>query len=176
MPVLKVKENSEWLNVGSIAGGITVDTENSNIGTPNGINTDTLGGNTLQQIMLAMYPVGAIYMSANAVSPADLFGGTWERIQDTFLLAAGSSYAAGSTGGEAKHTLTINEIPSHTHGIFSGWGENDSGSDAYRYQRWGSNDQGWKTDGTVGLSKTGGGAAHNNMPPYLAVYMWRRVS
>ena len=57
------------------------------------------------------YPVGSIYMSVNSTSPADLFGGTWEQIKDTFLLAAGDTYSAGSTGGETEGWLTIDEIP-----------------------------------------------------------------
>lgn len=182
MPVLKVKENGEWLNVGSIAGGITVDTTNSNIGTPNGINADTLGGNTLQQIMLAMYPVGAIYMSANSVSPADLFGGTWEQIQDTFLLAAGSSYAAGSTGGEAAHTLTVDEIPSHKHTLVPSYGQSITTNARNHGKVLGAaSSAGWVSDYTNDENNgpilgTGGNKSHNNMPPYLAVYMWRRVS
>ena len=59
-----------------------------------------------------IYPVGSIYMSVNSVSPATLFGGTWERIQDRFLLAAGSNYAAGGTGGSADASL-----PAHTHTV-----------------------------------------------------------
>lgn len=73
------------------------------------------------------YPVGSIYMSVNATSPADLFHmGTWERLKDKFLLGAGDTYAAGSAGGAASisytpagtvggHTLTVDEIPSHNH-------------------------------------------------------------
>ena len=123
-----------------------------------------------------VYPVGAIYMSASSTSPASLFGGTWEQIQDKFLLAAGSSYAAGNTGGEATHTLTKNEMPTHSHEIYSGYGDVVSNvSDAYRYQTWGSSDRGWKT-GNLGTSNIGGGKAHNNMPPYLVVYMWKRTA
>ena len=123
-----------------------------------------------------VYPVGAIYMSASSTSPASLFGGTWEQIQDRFLLAAGSSYAAGNTGGEATHTLTANEMPAHSHAIYSGYGDIVSNvSDAYRYQTWGSSDRGWKT-GNLGTNSIGGGAAHNNMPPYLVVYMWKRTA
>ena len=62
-----------------------------------------------------LYPVGCIYQSAKATSPAELFGGTWEQIKDRFILAAGDTYAAGSTGGEATHTLTVNEMPRHNH-------------------------------------------------------------
>jgi microcystin-dependent protein len=70
---------------------------------------------------LLAYPVGAIYMSVSPTSPATLFGGTWERITGRLLLAAtdggssGASQAAGRTGGEAAHTLTAEEMPSHTH-------------------------------------------------------------
>ena len=123
-----------------------------------------------------VYPVGAIYMSVSSTSPASLFGGTWEQIQDRFLLAAGSSYTAGNTGGEATHTLTKNEMPTHSHEIYSGYGDVVSNvSDAYRYQTWGSSDRGWKT-GNLGTSNIGGGKAHNNMPPYLVVYMWKRTA
>ena len=51
-----------------------------------------------------IYPVGSIYISAASTSPATLFGGTWEQIKDTFLLAAGDTYTAGETVGEAEHT------------------------------------------------------------------------
>jgi len=68
------------------------------------------GACTSLGIVDLIYPVGSIYMSVNSTSPATLFGGTWERIQDRFLLAAGSSYSAGGTGGSADATL-----PSHTH-------------------------------------------------------------
>ena len=130
-------------------------------------------GKTLLDVV---YPVGAIYMSVSEISPATLFGGTWERIQNRFLLAAGSSYTAGNTGGEATHTLTKNEMPTHSHEIYSGYGDVVSNvSDAYRYQTWGSSDRGWKT-GNLGTSNIGGGKAHNNMPPYLVVYMWKRTA
>ena len=123
-------------------------------------------------------PIGSIYISVNSTNPSTYFGGTWQQIKDRFLLACGSTYANGSTGGEASHTLTTNEIPSHTHSIYAGYGDIDSpsvSSDAYRYQYWGGNARGWKT-GNLGAGATGGGKAHNNMPPYLAVYVWKRVS
>lgn len=118
---------------------------------------------------LDAYPVGSIYMSANSTSPATLFGGTWERIQDMFLLAAGTAYAAGSTGGEAAHTLTIDEMPSHNHGFKRTTSTTASGSTWARISSTGDavNDI---------ITNTGGGHAHNNMPPYLAVYMWKRTA
>ena len=69
-----------------------------------------------KNILETVYPIGAIYLSVNATNPSVLFNfGTWERIEDRFLLAAGSSYEAGSVGGEAEHTLTELEMPAHDH-------------------------------------------------------------
>ena len=62
-----------------------------------------------------VWPVGSIYMSVNSTNPGTLFGGTWTQLQNRFLLGAGSSYTNGATGGEATHTLTTNEMPSHKH-------------------------------------------------------------
>ena len=67
------------------------------------------------ELLLSMYPVGSIYMSTVETSPEELFGGSWTRIEDTFLLAAGDTYAAGETGGEAEVTLSTSEMPAHTH-------------------------------------------------------------
>lgn len=92
------------------------------------LKTDTapdsskLGGKTLAEIMLALYPVGAVYISVNSTSPASLFGGTWESIGGRFLLGADSTYTAGSTGGEATHKLTVNEIPSHAGHLYGNAG------------------------------------------------------
>lgn len=62
-----------------------------------------------------VWPVGSIYMSVNSTDPGTLFGGTWVRIKDAFLLSAGDTYNAGDIGGEAEHTLTVAEMPSHQH-------------------------------------------------------------
>ena len=169
---------------------------------------------TSSQLFNLIYPVGSIYMSVNSTSPRTLFGGTWERIQNTFLLASGSNYANGSTGGSAdavvvSHTHTQNAHNhaqnGHIHGtsssennkflIYSGtniainstgrrWTSGD-GSVFYVYEQSG--------DGGIGEStKTGSTAATNqsatatnqstgvsgtgkNMPPYLAVYVWKRT-
>ena len=132
-----------------------------------------------------VYPVGSIYMSVNSSSPANLFGGSWTQLKDRFLLGAGSSYSAGATGGEATHTLTINEMPSHQHdheGQTFSWGGGVSnavycainavaGTSSNNYIYTMQNIDGWADS-----YNTGGGAAHNNMPPYLVVYMWVRTS
>ena len=113
------------------------------------------------------YPVGSIYMSVNSTSPATLFSGSWQRIQDRFLLCAGSTYAAGSTGGEATHKLTIDEMPSHSHGVIVDKGGATSTPSLQA--------AGGKTT-RAQTTNVGGNAAHNNMPPYLAVYVWKRVA
>lgn len=120
-------------------------------------------------IVNIVYPVGSIYMSVNSTSPATLFGGTWEQIEDTFLLAAGSTYSAGDTGGEAEHTLTVDEMPSHTHPNTTSQG-GTSGSGWYlRHIQSGNN-------GSIATGSRGGDQPHNNMPPYLAVYVWKRTA
>lgn len=121
-----------------------------------------------------IYPVGSIYMSTDSTDPSLLFGGTWEQIKDTFLLAAGTTYAAGSTGGEATHTLTVDEMPSHGHSLQY---YNSSGALSFGYN-FGNKGalSGSDEQSSSGIAKAGGGQAHNNMPPYLAVYVWKRLT
>lgn len=117
------------------------------------------------------YPVGAIYLSVTDVNPSALFGGTWERIGGRFLLGADTTYAAGSTGGEAEHTLTVDEMPKHNHGLDN---YNTSGNATPFLTVQHQDKIGY--DGNVQTMYAGGSKANNNMPPYLAVYMWQRVS
>ena len=122
-----------------------------------------------------IYPIGAIYLSVSATNPATLFGGKWEQIKDRFLLAAGDTYAIGTTGGEATHKLTVAEMPSHKHQIKTNnddW-NNSVGGGNYGTTHDGANswyNTNWYTE------NSGGNAAHNNMRPYLTVYMWERVA
>ena len=117
-----------------------------------------------------IYPVGSIYMSVNNTNPASLFGGTWQQIKDRFLLACGSTYNAGATGGEATHTLTIAEMPSHNHT----WGWRSSAASGNSTWNSAGSDKTGSSSDVIG--NTGGGKPHNNMPPYLAVYMWKRTA
>lgn len=132
-----------------------------------------IGAATVSAMLDKAYPVGAIYMSVNSTNPKTLFGGTWVQIKDKFLLASGDTYKAGTTGGEAAHALTADEMPNHQHVL---WYPNAGGeqSAAIGYPEAGSKNT-WYAE----ASKTGGaggGAAHNNMPPYLAVYVWKRTA
>ena len=133
----------------------------------------------------SVYPIGSIYMSVNSTDPSTLFGGSWERIQDRFLLASGNSYGAGSTGGSAKATL-----PSHTHTFGSNgydlWvakrgkgstepGNQISGDAKYYASAKGGSTANYKWLSSVD-SKGVSDVSQANMPPYLAVYVWQRLS
>ena len=139
-----------------------------------------------KHILDVVYPVGSIYMSASSTNPATLFGGTWQRIKDTFLLAAGSTYAPGASGGEAAHKLTASELPKLSGTMnFRAWG---SGSPYVGVSgivaNYGAIEQTENTFPTSTSSGSlrqlkiavGGDVAHNNMPPYLAVYVWQRTA
>ena len=142
---------------------------------------DLLGVSGSGATVLDMYPVGSIYQTTNSTfNPQTTWGGTWERIKDRFLLAAGDTYTGGSTGGEATHKLTAQEMPSHTHTMYV----NNDGSASI----WSPTTGEYliKPDGVTTskknyqakLAQSGAGLdqAHNNMPPYLAVYIWKRTA
>lgn len=135
------------------------------------IDANAMAITALQNMIGTLYPIGSIYMSVNSTNPASLFGGTWSRIKDTFLLAAGDEYAAGSTGGEASHVLTVDEMPEHRHVI--GYGANVYASS---YGALTPNAAQTGSSSSNASSAAGTSQAHNNMPPYLAVYMWRRTA
>lgn len=151
---------------------------------------------------LSAWPVGSVFISVNDTNPSTLLGGgTWQKIEDCFLLASGSK-ALGATGGEETVTLSVNQIPSHNHGgTFSGSGTTSSaGSHSHTVEVWypdgtsyqyGENSNGgWR--GSVNTSSSGshthtfsvsgninnqgGGQSHNNMPPYRVVSVWQRIA
>ena len=147
------------------------------------VPSEKLVKDTFDDILDLVYPVGSIYMSVNSTSPATLFGGTWEQIKDTFLLASGNTYNADPSNvntaqhGEATQSHTHTQS-SHRHHysrrnvyLLTGNGAGaighftDSSYDDY-YTDW----------QTPTINSKGGGEAHNNMPPYLAVYMWKRTA
>lgn len=130
----------------------------------------SLGGTVLLDLL---HPVGSIFQSTDSTSPAELFGGTWEQVKDVFLLAAGDSHAAGSTGGEETHTLTKAELPDHNHTLKYTGQSVTEGVNAIRLYQAASNQYNAYSGGQ---SSNCGGQAHNNMPPYLAVYTWRRTA
>ena len=125
-----------------------------------------------QALSAKFHPINSVYISFDPTDPGDLFGGTWEQIQGRFLLAACEEYPVDSIGGEPTHKLTNAEAPSHSHPLGYGkYGGISSGTTEWLVQASYANSP--SKDGASG--STGGNQPHNNMPPYLAVYMWRRV-
>ena len=153
---------------------------------------------TIDVIKDKIYPVGSIYTSTNNVNPSTLFGGTWEEFgAGRVLMGAGDrAYPAGSEGGEATHTLSVGEMPSHHHTIRGSSGHKIAGvynpkdhfvSDSYAVTTAYNDGQGCEWKGTdryysyewFDPSETeweGESKAHNNLPPYIVVYMWKRTA
>ena len=146
-----------------------------------------------------VYPVGSIYMSTVSTNPATLFGfGTWEAMPAGRVLLAqgksswGTTYNAGSTGGEATHQLTVGELPSHNHSgstnttgehthtfaVTSEENSNDSNKPTVGYNNAGTytTSSAGNHSHTVTINNTGSNTAHNNMMPYISVYMWKRTA
>lgn len=187
----KIDETTYNLTLGKGIPAFFIDTKKSSVGVnclPSQSDVFQLGESAWLTAQGA-YPVGAIYLSVTDANPAALFGGTWERIsQGRFLIGAGANAAnstdyrgeypagkenfpAGEMGGEVEHTLTVDEMPSHTHPERLEW----------------SNTLAWGLTGTGGAANAvvdqgsvtgaaGGGKPHGNMPPYLVVYMWQRTA
>ena len=170
--------------------------------------------NKIDEYWKKIYPIGAIYISSRNEEPETLFGGTWERIQGRFLLAAtegeNSTYYAGKQDGAATVQLTTAQLPSHNHqhvhkhGKMDGisylasnddvkvnidteraWVEKKKGGIHYIYAKIGEGQKkltGIATKPTTGdatstsTTSTGSNNPHNNMPPYLAVNVWRRTA
>jgi hypothetical protein len=134
---------------------------------------------TVKSVKLFSYPVGSIYVSAKATSPAELFGGTWKAIEDVFLYCAGPKHAAGETGGAETHTQTVEEMPAHNHsspdaapGFFAGWG-NKSGDGWVTAASQGTGGN-WSTTNTGGarpsrLCPHGGLCMHGSALPRVGV-------
>ena len=89
-------------------------------------------------------------------------------LRNKFVIGAGDTYTIGATGGEATHTLSIDEIPTHSHKVkydSIGWVsiKTNSGTDGMLENTESS------YDGQYSTSEVGSGLAHNNMPPYYAL-------
>lgn len=157
--------------------------------------------NNISETLKKVYPVGSIYMSTVSTNPATLFGfGTWEAMPAGRVLLAqgksswGTTYNAGSTGGEATHTLTVGELPAHNHTAST----NTTGNHTHQFQLYGPNgdthmnfpsdyDTNYaRSKGTtlsagnhshtININNTGSSQPHNNIQPYIAVYMWKRTA
>lgn len=126
--------------------------------------------NNMDKLDKINLPIGSVIWNKNQINPSDYYYGTWEAVEDVFILAASQNYPSGSIGGEANVTLTIDEMPSHNHvqhhelkyGNTSWWIGGNSGTTI--------------EVGDFNTSNTGGNQPHNNMPPYKSYYCWERIS
>jgi hypothetical protein len=124
-----------------------------------------IGGKSLIDIV---YPVGSIYLAYNHTNPGTLFPGTtWARIYGAFPWFTDANGQIGLTGGERTVTLTASQIPSHNHG---GTYTNAGTARTHAWLASGGTAMGYDT------VNTGGGEAHNNMPPYIQIAAWRRTA
>lgn len=131
-----------------------------------------------------IYPVGAIYLSVSATNPAILFGGKWEAINSRFLIGTGTAigeggetynFTAGATGGEYSHKLVTSEIPAHKHQIKTNNDDFNNSSGGGNYGTTHDGASGWYNANWY-TENAGGNGYHNNLPPFLVVYMWKRVA
>ena len=152
---------------------------------------------TKQELVDLIYPIGSIYISVNSVSPATLFGGTWEQIQDRFLLSAGSTYTAGNTGGVSENSHSHQDglvygsyfrnlaMEQNTNAGLVNYDSANNTSLAIWTQLTNSNV--FVNDSTATSSKEVSAAHYrhtanvsystiNNMPPYLVVNIWKRTA
>ena len=131
--------------------------------------------NEIKEVVNNFFPVGAIYISTTSTNPGEYFGGTWESFgAGKCLVGVDSSQTEFNTvlktGGEKTHTLTIDEMPSHRHTIRMGWGDGDRG------QSWARTDESNPSNPWGNCESAGGDQSHNNLQPYITVYMWHRIS
>ncbi|MGB4589495.1 MAG: DUF859 family phage minor structural protein [Clostridiaceae bacterium] len=122
----------------------------------------------------SVYPVGAIYMSVVATSPATLFGGTWVALGGRFLIGVDGTYTNGATGGSATVVLTAGQLAPHKH-VTPANLVNASGNGT-AFTTGSGTAYGLGYGMPYNTTDSGGGEAHPNMPPYLAVYMWKRTA
>ena len=178
-----------------------VDTNNTQIATCGFVRNAIAKYAPMLDTMKKIYPVGSIYMSTVSTNPATLFGfGTWEAMPAGRVLLAqgksswGTTYNAGSTGGEATHQLTVGEMPSHNHtgstnttgnhshntpttGTYEGNGKgyDPGGGNNPNYTQCFTSEAGSHSH-TITIQNTGSSQSHNNMQPYIVCYIWKRVS
>ncbi len=158
----------DWYTSSTMAGRIKVTFPGDLVDTvPNPYHRATPA--VLESILDAFMPVGFVLTLYSHADPNDMYPGTtWVRITNGFLWAVDSSGTIGLTGGAKEVTLTVDQIPAHSHGsVYSG---NVSGTKTHAWLASGG------TAMAYGTVAAGGGAAHNNMPPYVQVSIWRRTA
>ena len=144
----------------------------------------------VNSIKSAMYPVGSVYITYNNVNPGTFLGGTWVQFgQGRTLIGQGTgndgstsmSFTAESSGGEYKHKLSAEEMPSHYHNVVLNDDKNELLRIHYSRGTWGIYNEPNRNCGGVNTSAVitnsqGGSGYHNNLSPYITVYFWKRTA
>lgn len=136
--------------------------------------------NAVMETIDMIYPVGSIYMSVNSTNPSTLFGGTWVEFgKGRTLVGVDTTQTefdtVEKTGGEKTHTLTVSEMPTHTHNI-RGRIDRYQGSGTVFREPYDPNDIDGERDNNISTYSTGGSQSHNNLQPYITCYMWKRTA
>lgn len=129
-----------------------------------------------------IYPIGSIYLSLESdFNPNDSIGGVWIKLKNRFLIGTGKM-SIGEVGGEEEHLLTISEMPKHkhaqekhSHSMGDMWSSGSGSEEAYTMANKRKTKIRYTNPEQPSIDFEGGNQAHNNMPPYLAVNMWRRI-
>ena len=177
----ETQDNSNNIDINSTSGVLKKCIENvkTNAVSIVSVSETSQDSDLIKQLKLAMNPVGTILTTTNSANPTTYIGGTWERYgQGRALVGVDENdddfSAIGKTGGEKKHTLTIEEMPSHAHSM--GRTANSGSSDYSGQKVMGApfNSSFYQT--SAATNPTGGDKAHNNLQPYVAVYIWKRTA
>ena len=170
---INIKLDYTGININGAVSGTAISTSipASEVAVNTKLPSEKAVADAIEKIFERIYPIGSIYISVNGTNPSSLFGGTWEQIKDRFLLATGDTYSPGVLSGEATHTLTIDEIPKHNHNLLM-TPTGDSPSLTAAPYRGAANAT--EFSNLTAIQSVGGNQPHNNMPPYLTVYMWKR--
>lgn len=144
----------------------------------------------IKSTLLAAFPIGTIIESMKDVNPSTYIGGTWEKLPAGYAtISAGTytenhdstpatyTYVAGNTYGEAMHKLTTEEMPSHKHRNTSPISGNETSENVPNAHVIQSKWEGrYEFSISMPMENTGGDQYHNNLPPSLAVYRFKRIT
>ena len=185
---INTEKNARTEDIENVNSAINTET-NARISADNAINQkltqetterkqeDAIITASIEDYWKTIYPVGSIYISTSQTfNPQTTWGGSWRKTANgRCLIGANNTYPLGSTGGEATHTLTVNEMPAHAHYKARVDWYDDLQTNGIAANTVAQSNL--KCDGPNNkTSSTGGSQAHNNMQPYLAVYIWERTA
>lgn len=172
---VETKDNSNSIDINSKSGILKkcVEIVRTNSSTITSTTETKQDSDLIKQLKLAMNPVGTILTTTNNTNPTSYIGGVWERYGKGQVLVGvdekDKDFNIGKTGGEKTHALTAKENGPHTHPYVRT--DNANFVRVEPSQTYGTS---LAKDSTTGSS--GAGTPHNNLQPYVAVYMWRRTA